>query len=196
MKYETELWMGSRFTADTCATWVVLSSVFLVRTLYAIKYLFLNKYECTSCKGTFIKDVRQLWAILDKPKYLPMSDVFYTMPITLVPFLLRYLPTPKSDVLYERSLMQTRIFFSGWRPWKNIRICRTTFLQVEKRWVYSMNHHFFWVSSNQKNNEFAEPLFSNLNKIRVWRTTFLPSSKSLLRVQIKFLPKRFFENQQ
>ena len=36
--------------------------------------------------------------------YLPMSDVFYTMPITLVRFLLRYLPTPKSDVLYERSL--------------------------------------------------------------------------------------------
>jgi hypothetical protein len=36
--------------------------------------------------------------------YLPMSDVFYTMPITLVQFLLRYLPTPKSDVLYERSL--------------------------------------------------------------------------------------------
>ena len=37
--------------------------------------------------------------------YLPMSDVFYTMPITLVQFLLRYLPTPKSDVLYERSLI-------------------------------------------------------------------------------------------
>ena len=36
--------------------------------------------------------------------YLPMSDVFYTMPIPLVRFLLRYLPTPKSDVLYERSL--------------------------------------------------------------------------------------------
>ena len=36
--------------------------------------------------------------------YLPMSDVFYTMPITLVRFLLRYLPTPKLDVLYERSL--------------------------------------------------------------------------------------------
>ena len=38
--------------------------------------------------------------------YLPMSDVFYTMPITLVRFLLRYLPTPKSDVLYERSKMR------------------------------------------------------------------------------------------
>ena len=35
--------------------------------------------------------------------YLPMSHVFYIMPITLVQFLLRYLPTPKSDVLYERS---------------------------------------------------------------------------------------------
>ena len=41
--------------------------------------------------------------------YLPMSDVFYTMPITLVRFLLRYLPTPKSDVLYERSLNYTVI---------------------------------------------------------------------------------------
>ena len=30
--------------------------------------------------------------------YLPMSDVFYTMPIALVRFLLRYLLTPKSDV--------------------------------------------------------------------------------------------------
>ena len=38
--------------------------------------------------------------------YLPMSGVFYTMPITLVRFLLRYLPTPKSDVLYERSKMR------------------------------------------------------------------------------------------
>ena len=37
--------------------------------------------------------------------YLPISDVFYTMPITLVRFLLRYLPTPKLDVLYEGSLM-------------------------------------------------------------------------------------------
>ena len=36
--------------------------------------------------------------------YLPMSDVFYTMPITLVRFLLRYLPTPKFDILYESSL--------------------------------------------------------------------------------------------
>ena len=36
--------------------------------------------------------------------YLSMSNVFYTMPITLVRFLLRYLPTPKLDVLYERSL--------------------------------------------------------------------------------------------
>ena len=44
--------------------------------------------------------------------YLPMSDVFYTMPITLVRFLLRYLPTPKSDVLYERSpsLLEQKLF--------------------------------------------------------------------------------------
>ena len=35
--------------------------------------------------------------------YLPMSDVFYTMPIPLVQFLLRYLPTLTSDVLYEHS---------------------------------------------------------------------------------------------
>ena len=32
-----------------------------------------------------------------------MSNVFYTMPITLVQFLMGYLPTPKSDFLYERS---------------------------------------------------------------------------------------------
>ena len=37
--------------------------------------------------------------------YLPMSDVFYTMPIPLVQFLLRYLPTLKLDVLYQRSLI-------------------------------------------------------------------------------------------
>ena len=36
--------------------------------------------------------------------YLPISNVFYTMPITLVLFLLRHLPTTKSGVLYERSL--------------------------------------------------------------------------------------------
>ena len=36
--------------------------------------------------------------------YLPMSYVFYSKPITLVRFLLRYLPTPKSDVHFERSL--------------------------------------------------------------------------------------------
>ena len=37
--------------------------------------------------------------------YLPMSNVFYTTPITLVQFLLRYLPTLKLDVLYQRSLI-------------------------------------------------------------------------------------------
>ena len=41
--------------------------------------------------------------------YLPMSDVFYTMPIALVRFLLRYLPTPKLDVLYEHSLNVTSL---------------------------------------------------------------------------------------
>ena len=34
--------------------------------------------------------------------YLPMSDFFYTMPIT-------YLLTPKSDVLYERSLRLNKV---------------------------------------------------------------------------------------
>ena len=38
--------------------------------------------------------------------YLPMSHVFYTIPISVVLFLLIYLPTPKSDVLYERSLIR------------------------------------------------------------------------------------------
>ena len=36
--------------------------------------------------------------------YLPISDNFYTMSINLVQFLLRYLPTLKSEVLYEHSL--------------------------------------------------------------------------------------------
>ena len=36
---------------------------------------------------------------------LTLSDLFYTMPITLVQFLLRYLPTLKLDVLYQRSLI-------------------------------------------------------------------------------------------
>ena len=45
--------------------------------------------------------------------YLPMSNVFYTMPITLVRFLLIYLPTPKSDVLYERSLICIFFLFLG-----------------------------------------------------------------------------------
>ena len=43
--------------------------------------------------------------------YLPMSDVFYTMPIPLVQFLLRYLPTPKLDVLYERFLRSTAVAY-------------------------------------------------------------------------------------
>ena len=37
--------------------------------------------------------------------YLPISYVFCTMPIVLVRFLLGYLLTPKSDVLYGRSPM-------------------------------------------------------------------------------------------
>ena len=54
-------------------------------------------------KGTFIKDVRQFWAILDLPTYpCPMFSIL--CPITLVQFFLRHLPTPKSDILYERSL--------------------------------------------------------------------------------------------
>ena len=34
-----------------------------------------------------------------------MSNILLTMSITLVRFMLRYLPTPKLDILYERSLM-------------------------------------------------------------------------------------------
>ena len=40
-----------------------------------------------------------------------MSDVFYTMSITLVRFLLRYLPTPKSGVLIECSLIKHHFLF-------------------------------------------------------------------------------------
>ena len=41
------------------------------------------------------------------PTYLRPTHVpcFNTMPITLVQFLLRYLPTLKLDVLYQRSLI-------------------------------------------------------------------------------------------
>ena len=38
--------------------------------------------------------------------YLHMSHVFYIMPITLFRFFLRYVPTPKLDVLYESSLVE------------------------------------------------------------------------------------------
>ena len=38
--------------------------------------------------------------------FLPMPNVFYPMPITSVRFLLRYLPTPKLDALYESSLKE------------------------------------------------------------------------------------------
>ena len=55
--------------------------------------------------------------------YLPMSYVFYTMPITLVRFLLRYLPTPKSDVLNECS---QRHFEINW-PLVSIKSCPTNF---------------------------------------------------------------------
>ena len=68
--------------------------------------------------------------------YLPMSDVFYTMPITLVRFLLRYLPTPKSDVLYERSLIHWDFLFRVLAPtlyfWYLTRNIGENAIKVEK----------------------------------------------------------------
>ena len=49
------------------------------------------------------------------------------------------------------------------RTRKKIQVCRNTFLQPEKMWIYGMNPPFFLV----------QPLFSNQKKIRVCRTTFV-----------------------
>ena len=57
--------------------------------------------DCNFYERTSIKDVRRILAFWT---YLPMPDFFYTMPINFDRFLLRYLPTPKQDVLYGRSL--------------------------------------------------------------------------------------------
>ena len=58
--------------------------------------------------------------------------------------------------------------------------CRKVVLE---KWFCKLGF-FFWLETQKKNPKFADPLFS---KIRVCRTTFLPPSKSLLRVQIKRL---------
>ena len=51
---------------------------------------------------------------------------------------------------YTKVVLQTRIFFSGQPLFSNqkkkIRVCRTTFLQPEKRWVYSINPPVFLVN--------------------------------------------------
>ena len=62
---------------------------------------------------------------------------------------------------------------------------RKVVLQPEKRWVYRIHPPIFLGLKPEKKSEFSKSLFSILKKIRVYRTTFLPPSKSLLRVQIK-----------
>ena len=72
-------------------------------------------------------------------------------------------------------VLQTRIFFYGWRPRK-------------KGWfICTINSPFFRL---EKSDSAKSDFFSGWRlgkKIRVWRTTFLLTSKSLLRVQIKRL---------
>ena len=63
-------------------------------------------------------------------------------------------------------VLQTQIFFlinHLSQTGRKIGVCRTTFLQPEKRWIYGINYLFFWSTT------FLEPDFSN----QISRTTFL-----------------------
>ena len=69
-------------------------------------------------------------------------------------------------VVLEKWFWKLGFFFlvnHFYRTRKKIRVCRTTFLQPEKRWIYSINQPFFLV------NHFSQ----TRKKIRVFRTTFL-----------------------
>ena len=65
---------------------------------------------------------------------------------------------------------------------KKIRVCRTTFLQPEKRWIYNINPSFFLV------NHFSR----TRKKIRVFRTTFLKPDFSNQISQTRFLEPLFY----
>ena len=88
------------------------------------------------CRGVSIKDVRRLWAILDVPTYLPMSDVFYTMIFTLVRFLLRYLSQKVPIFLLFKNLILLEKQITS-KLLKNFK-----FIQLNASYV---NHIFFFI---------------------------------------------------
>ena len=101
-----------------------------------------------------------------------------------------FLDAFRAEILQNFLLVFWKILdikFSFWN-YLTFNLCQVGNIEkrTEKRWVYCIN-----VSNQKKKSEFAQPLFSNLKKIRVCWTTFLPLSKSLLRVQIKRLNREF-----
>ena len=82
----------------------------------------------------------------------------------------------------RKVVLQNSDFFSGqplFSNQKKIRVCRTTFLQPEKIWIYSINPPFFLVnhfSRTRKKSKFEEPFFSN----QISRTTFLHLSRKVV----------------
>ena len=69
---------------------------------------------------------------------------------------------------------------------KKIWVCRTTFLQPEKMWIYSINPPFFWSTTflePEKKSKFEEPFFSN----QISRTRFLKPDFSNQISQTTFL---------
>ena len=69
-------------------------------------------WPCDDCYlGMFIKDVGRLWAILDIPNLTTHVLCFLYYAYCLSPILCwNTLPTPKSEVLYERSLFLHCLF--------------------------------------------------------------------------------------
>ena len=63
-----------------------------------------NGQSLHRCQGTSIKDVQRFWTNLPTYVRFILFSILYLLPKSR--FLLRDLPTPKSDVLYGRSLKQ------------------------------------------------------------------------------------------
>ena len=84
---------------------LMLHQSFQPRKIAFNRTLVESNWDIPYLKGTFIKDVRFFWQFFEIPTYLcPLHYVLY--PMYYVRFSLTYLPTPKSDILYERSLMK------------------------------------------------------------------------------------------
>ena len=60
------------------------------------------------CKGAFIYDVRCFLGIFDLPTY-PHQMLYYISLFSKIRWSLTYLPTQKSDVIYECSLIQFKL---------------------------------------------------------------------------------------